>query len=162
AQSFGTLATQAGQNANKMLAAMRQAADGTINDSELMLSANRAMLLGVANTADEMAQLLEVASARGKAMGLSTAEAFSDIVTGIGRMSPMILDNLGIVVDAAAANEAYARSIGKAADKLTDNEQKQALLNAVLKESADLVRENNAAGADAASQFERMDAAIQN
>ena len=33
---------------------------------------------------------------RGRAMGLSTTQAFGDIVTGIGRMSPLILDNLGI------------------------------------------------------------------
>src|SRR5436190_13615648 len=87
--AFDTLASQAGESGDAMLAAMQTAAQGTISNTELMASANRAMLLGVADSAGEMAQLLEVASARGKAMGESTAQAFSDLVTGIGRMSPL-------------------------------------------------------------------------
>jgi hypothetical protein len=160
--SFDTLAQQAGESGDAMLAAMRDAAQGTIADSELMLSANRAMLLGVADSADEMAKLLEVAAARGKAMGETTAQAFSDLVTGIGRMSPMILDNLGITIDAAKANEIYAESIGKTVAQLSDAEQKQALLNAVIQSSTSLVQANKDAGNDAASNFERMDAAITN
>ena len=160
--AFGTLSNQAGANAGEMLAAMDDAAQGTISNADLMLAANRAMLLGVADSAEEMSQLLEVASARGKAMGLSTSQAFGDIITGIGRMSPMILDNLGIVVDQAAANEAYAASLGKTAESLSDAERKQALLNAVISSSTGLVRENEAAGRDSAANFERMDAAITN
>lgn len=160
--AFNTLSTQAGQNANAMLDAMREASQGTISNADLMLGANRAMLLGVADSAEEMSQLLEVASARGKAMGITTAQAFGDIVTGIGRMSPMILDNLGIVVDQAAANEVYAASLNKTAESLTDAERKQALLNAVISSSTSLVRENEAAGRDSAANFERMDAAISN
>jgi hypothetical protein len=109
-----------------------------------------------------MAQLLEVAGARAKAMGLTTAEAFSDIVTGIGRLSPMILDNLGIVVDAAAANEAYAASVGKSVEELSEQEQKQALVNQVIANSTALLDAQAGAGDDAASNFERMDASIQN
>lgn len=160
--AFDNLAGQAGQAGDEMLSAMQEAAHGTISNAELMASANRAMLLGVADSASEMAQLLEVAGARGKAMGESTAQAFSDLVTGIGRMSPMILDNLGITVDAVAANEAYARSIGTTAEKLTDAEKKQALLNAVIADSTQIIQDNKAAGDDAASNYERMDAALQN
>lgn len=160
--AFGTLASSAGQSSQAMIEAMRAASQGTINDTDLMLAANKAMLLGVADSSEEMAGLLEVAAARGKAMGLSTAQAFSDIVTGIGRMSPLILDNLGITVDAAKANADYAESIGKTASQLTDQEKKQALVNQVIANSTDLVRANNALGRDAAGSFERMDAAISN
>lgn len=160
--AFDTLAGQAGQSGDTMLSAMQAASQGTISNAELMASANRAMLLGVADSAEEMAQLLDVASARGKAMGESTAQAFSDLVTGIGRMSPMILDNLGITIDAAKANDVYAESVGKTAGQLTDAEKKQALLNAVVQSSTDLINANKAAGLDAAANFERMDAAIQN
>jgi hypothetical protein len=95
-------------------------------------------------------------------MGETTAQAFSDIVTGIGRGSALILDNLGIVVDAEAANEAYAESIGKTASQLSEAEKKQALFNAVVEDSTQIVQDNKAAGDDAASNYERMDAAIQN
>lgn len=160
--AFDTLASQAGQSGDAMLAAMQSASQGTISNADLMASANRAMLLGVSSSATEMAQLMDVAAARGKAMGESTSQAFSDLVTGIGRMSPMILDNLGITLDAKKVNDAYAESIGTTAEKLTEAQKKQALLNAVVQSSTDLVKANKDAGGDAASNYERMDAAITN
>ena len=108
----------AGSDADKMLERLRRSARGTIADTELMLSANKAMMLGVSDNADTLGRLLEVAAERGKALGVTTTQAFSDIVTGIGRLSPMILDNLGIVTGGAAVYDTYARSIGKAAEQL--------------------------------------------
>lgn len=154
--AFDTLSGQAGENAASMLSAMREASRGTIADTELMLAANRAMMLGVADSAEEMSKLLEIASARGKAMGLSTAQAFNDIVTGLGRGSALILDNLGIVVDAASANEEYAASIGKAASALTDAEKKQALINQVLADSEGLLADSAGSMDDSAAAAERM------
>jgi hypothetical protein len=162
ATGFNTLADQAGQSGDAMLAAMQKASQGTISDSQLMLDANKAMLLGVTNNSEQMTQLMEAAAARGHAMGESTAAAFDDIVTGIGRLSPKILDNLGIVLDTKQVYADYAQQLGTTADQLSEAEQKQALLNAVVKDSADLVKANQAAGGDAADNFERMDAAITN
>src|SRR4030095_2632350 len=45
--AFENLAGQAGQASDEMLAAMHEASQGTISDTELMLAANRAMMLGV-------------------------------------------------------------------------------------------------------------------
>jgi hypothetical protein len=162
ATGFNTLADQAGQSGDAMLAAMQKASQGTISDSQLMLDANKAMLLGVTNNSEQMTQLMEAAAARGHAMGESTAAAFDDIVTGIGRLSPKILDNLGIVLDTKQVYADYAQQLGTTADQLSEAEQKQALLNAVVKSSADLVKANQAAGGDAADNFERMDAALTN
>lgn len=135
AESFGGLAGNVGADANRMMDAMRSMSAGMINDTDLMLSANRAMMLGVATNADEMSRLLEVAGERGQAMGLSMSQAFNDIVTGIGRQSAMILDNLGIVIDAEQSYANYAAQLNKTADDLSDVEKKHALLNAVLAES---------------------------
>jgi hypothetical protein len=99
-----------------------------------MLAANRAMVLGVADNTEEFTELMEIARDRARAMGLTIEQAFNDIVTGIGRGSPLILDNLGLVIDQVAANEDYASSLGKTADALTEEEKKQALLNAVLEQ----------------------------
>jgi hypothetical protein len=160
--AFDQLAGKAGQSGDAILAAMQQAARGTVSNADLMASANRAMLLGVADSAGEMAQLMDVASARGKAMGESTSQAFSDLVTGIGRMSPMILDNLGITIDAQKAYDDYARQLGVTSQSLDDAGKKQAILNAVIQSSTDLVKDNKDAGDDAASNYERMDAALTN
>lgn len=160
--SFNTMAAQGGNVAASMLDGLREASRGAISDSALMLTANKGMLLGVAQNTEDFVALMDVARARSQAMGITTAQAFGDITTGIARGSALILDNLGIVVDTAKANEVYAQSIGTVASKLTDQEKKQALVNAVIRDSADLVAANVAAGDDAASNFERMEAAIDN
>lgn len=77
---------------------------------------------------------MEIARAKSKNMGISTTQAFSDIVTGLGRGSAQILDNLGIVISASDAYEEYAKSIGKSVKKLTDAEKKQVLINKVVQD----------------------------
>lgn len=160
--SYRTLSSQAGISGDQMLAAMQKASGGTIANTELMLTANRALALGVADSADEMSQLMQVAIARGKALGLSAQQAFNDLVTGIGRMSPLILDNLGIITGGEKVFNDYAASIGKSTAALSDAERKQALVNKVIAESRDLVAANAQAGNDAAASFERAAASFQN
>lgn len=154
--SFEGLATQAGASSEQMLDALDTAAAGTISDYDLMLSANKAMQLGVADSAQEMADLMEMARTRGQSMGLTAQQAFGDIVTGLGRGSALILDNLGIVVDLESAYSSYATQLGKTAESLTEAEKKQALINETMRQSA-------TAGIEPlASNFERMDAAMAN
>lgn len=136
--SFDQLADSVGQSADSMLSTLRAASYGMVADADLMLSANKAMLLGVADTADEMAALLEVARARGQAMGLDVTQAFNDIVTGLGRESALILDNLGIVVDLEKTMSDYAATLNTTVDALSGVERKQALVNAVMAQSANM------------------------
>ena len=150
-------------NATAILESLRSASRGMISDYDLMLSANKAALLGVADTAEEMSGLLQIASVRGRAMGISATQAFNDIVTGLGRMSPLILDNLGITVDLEATTAKYAATLGKSADALTDAERKQALVNAVMESSASLMEDANASAQNLAGQgFAQLDTAWAN
>ena len=136
--SFEDLASTAGESGDQMLNALRNASQGMIADQDLILSANRAMMLGVAQNSQQMTQLLQVATVRGRAMGMSATDAFNDLVTGLGRMSPLILDNLGIVTGGEKVFDDYAKSLGRTAASLTDAERKQALFNKVLSESQGL------------------------
>jgi hypothetical protein len=154
--SFRDLAAGVGQSSDEILDSLRATSDGTISDYDLMLSANRAMMLGVADTAEEMSSLLDIARRRGQAMGLTTQQAFNDIVTGLGRGSALILDNLGIVIDLEEAYESYAAQMGKTANQLTDVEKKQAMVNRVMRETM------NTGAEIVASPFERMDTALSN
>lgn len=90
------------------------------------------MSLGVAKNTNDFTTLMEIARVKAKNMGITTTQAYNDIVTGLGRGSAMILDNLGITINATQANEEYAKSIGKTAKELTDAEKKQALINKVV------------------------------
>lgn len=143
-------------DATPMLQKLRDMSHGTIDDMNLMLSANKAMMLGVTQDTETMARLMEIAMVRGRAMGLSTQQAFNDLVTGLGRASPMILDNLGIVTGGVRTFEEYAQVLGKTADELTEVEKRQALLNKVLQESS------GQAAPDAAGGFEALDAQAKN
>jgi hypothetical protein len=137
--SFDDLASTAGESGDAMLNSLRGASQGMIADQDLILSANRAMMLGVAQSSEQMVQLLQVATVRGKAMGMSATDAFNDLVTGLGRMSPLILDNLGIVTGGEKVFDDYAKSLGTTASALTDAERKQALFNKVVGESQNLL-----------------------
>jgi hypothetical protein len=142
--SFRRVAQSYGANADAMLSAMKRASGGQISNDELMMAANKAMMLGVTADADQMAGLLQAAMERGQAMGRSAADAFNDIVIGIGRMSPLILDNLGIMTGGEAAFKAYAASIGKTAEQLTDFERRQMLINKVLADAGPVTADSQA------------------
>lgn len=160
--SFQSLAETAGASGDEILSALNDAARGTVANSDLILSANRAMMLGLGSDSEKLSNLLEVAAFRGRAMGLSTTEAFNDIVTGVGRASPMILDNLGIIIDSENVYKQYAESIGKSVKELTDQEKTQALLNAVIEEGNTQIEKAGGLTDDAAASYERLNAQSKN
>lgn len=157
-----SLATSMGLSMTDIMNSVRTTSLGMVSDADLMASANRALMLGVAKDAESMGQLIEVAAIRGRAMGLSTKQAFDDIVTGIGRASPQILDNLGIITDADVTYSNYAASIGKAADELSKAEKQQALLNAVLESTAPMLEQTNGLVLDSAGAWEKLNAQMKN
>jgi len=130
--SYKRLSDNTGIAGDEMLKKMQDVSMGTIGNKDLILAANKAMSLGVVKDVDGMATIMEVARVKGQNMGLSMTQAFDDLVTGLGRGSAMILDNLGITVKVGEVNEKYAESIGKTVQELTAEEQKQALVNAVI------------------------------
>lgn len=160
--AFDGLAKTAHTTGDALLSALRNASHGEINDLNLELAANRAQLLGVAHDADTFSRLMDVARSRAQEMGSTTQQAFDDIVTGVGRASPRILDNLGIIISEKDAYDAYSRSIGKSADALTDAERKTAILNAVLEQGEATMKATGGAADDGASSLARASAAIDN
>ena len=117
----------------------RAATDGTIDSLTLMKQANNAMLLGITDSEDQMADMFDVAQRLGASLGVDTVQAVESLVTGLGRQSKLMLDNLGIMVDTNKAYEDYADSIGKTTSQLTDQERKTAFVNAAMKEANSLV-----------------------
>jgi len=160
--SFDMMATAAGQSSEEMLAAMQRASGGTIANTDLILAANRAMSFGVANSGQEMASLIQLSMAQAAKMGISATQAFNDLVTGVGRLSPMILDNLGVTVSAEKAYATYAETLGKTADQLSQAEQRQAFLNEMMASAPNAAKEAEAAADSSAGAFARMESGIKN
>lgn len=130
--SFQSLTAGIHQNGGEMLRSMDGAAKGMVADYDLMLGANKAMLLGLPVTAKSMGELTQTARVLGKAMGQDATKSLDDLVTALGRSSPMILDNLGLTVKVGEANETYAAKLGKTADQLTESEKKMAFYEAAM------------------------------
>ncbi|KKL19957.1 hypothetical protein LCGC14_2460260, partial [marine sediment metagenome] len=127
-----------GKDFNTYIAKLKQVSRGTVSTADLIKSSSKALLLGI--PANEIVKLLDIARASAIATGQSVTSAFNDIATGIGRSSPLILDNLGIIVKIGKANDAYAKTLKKTASELTATEQKQALLNVVLEVGEERIR----------------------
>lgn len=159
---FDQAARAAGTTGEAYTAALRAASANTISDLNLQLAANRARLLGVADGAAQMAPLLAIARDRAQEMGISTTQAFGDLVVGLGRGSALILDNLGLTISVAEANKTYAAQLGKTVGALTEAEQKQALINAVLEQGKDALDNAGGAAETSATKIERLDASWQN
>lgn len=151
-----------GSSAQAFVDAGRKASAGTIADYDLILNANRAIQFEVAKSSDQYAKLIELATALGRAQGISDSQALEFLTTGIARESRLILDNLGLIVDLDEATSAYAATIGKTAGDLTQAERKQAILNEAYRQGATALEANRDASDSAATNFERMDASIQN
>lgn len=160
--SGAEMARQFGGDMDTIIAKVKEASLGTVSEMDIISASNRAMLLGLSADADKLANLMEIAAFRGRAMGLDTTKAFNDIVTGIGRASPLILDNLGIVINSKEIYSNYAESIGKTVRELTKAEKTQALLNGVLDDGNRML--DNAGGLidDNAAKYERLTADVKN
>lgn len=124
-KSSQRLAQSIGQDSNKILQAVRRGVGGAVSDLEILKQVNQAILLGIPVTARQMETMAVTATRLGRAVGRDAASALGDLVTGIGRMSPMILDNLGITIK---LEEAY-KGLGEGA---TDAQKKIAFFNAVM------------------------------
>lgn len=133
--SFQRLAAGMNQDGAKMLSGMQTASRGLVSEYDLMTAANKAMLLGIPVTAESMETLTGAATTLGKAMGLTATKSVDDLITALGRSSPMILDNLGLSVKVAEANEAYAAKLNIVGRELTDGEKKLAFYEEAMRKA---------------------------
>ncbi|TXH56580.1 MAG: hypothetical protein E6Q97_06090, partial [Desulfurellales bacterium] len=112
------------------LGKLRAAAKDTVSDFDLMKRANLAYQLGAVRSAEETGVLIEAARKLGKSVGRDATEAFNDLVVGIGRQSNRVLDNVGIIVRAEDAYDAYAKSVGTTSEKLSEAEKRLVFIDA--------------------------------
>jgi len=137
--AFATLSGST-ESASVAVGKLEKATDGTMSSFELFKQANNAMILGVTKNSDEMAEMFDMAQRLGEALGRDTTSSVESLVTGIGRQSRLMLDNIGIIVDSEKAYQDYAKELRKSAKNLTDSEKKQAFLNATLESARQKVK----------------------
>ena len=133
-QAFESLqAAMPGQNAINTMSQLRAGTQGLVNDFDLMTAANRAMLFGLDLTGNKWQVLGEASVKLGRAMGIDAAKGMNDLVLALGRVSPRILDNLGIIVKVGEANKAWADAHKKTIQQMTGSERVLAFQELALK-----------------------------
>ena len=159
--AFNNMRKEAGFSINTF-SKLDKALNGTADRMTIMEQANNAMLLGIAESDDQMAEMFDVAQRLAQALGQDARFGIESLVTGLGRQSKLMLDNLGIMVDVASANEKYAEALGKSSSKLTDQERKQAFINEAMRQGKTLVEGIGEETLTSSQKLEKFSTAVTN
>lgn len=139
-----------------MVDAIQTASGGTIPALQAMQVANSAMTFGIAKGTDDMANLVTVATALGRAAGQDAATSIGDLTTALARGSTMILDNLGITLKLSEAYQFMADKEGVAVSGLTALQKSQAFATAALAKGAEVAETLGGVMGDTASKGEMV------
>lgn len=135
---------------------MREASLGMITDVDLMRQYNMAAQLVGQDFAQTLPDAMEVLTKVSASTGQSMEYMLDSLVRGIGRLSPRILDNIGITVSLEQATERAAQMFGVETDEVS-RAQQQAGLMAVAMEA---LRTNTANIPDVAGTAAQQMAAL--
>ncbi|MFA7121557.1 MAG: hypothetical protein WC277_08735, partial [Bacilli bacterium] len=132
--AYATFVKNVGADSQELIQQMQEASAGTVSETQIILNANRAMVMDIPY--DYLPRMMEVSRASARAMGEDIDYMFESIVTGSARESPLILDNLGIQMNQLTEYEKeWAKARGINVNALTSEQQRQVFLNYVMENS---------------------------
>lgn len=159
-KSFHNLAKAMGMQEDVLLK-LQAATLGAVSKVKLFELSNIAMSLRAVDSQKNLIQLMRVATRLSQVFGKDIKDAVEDLSIGLGRQSRLVLDNLGIVVRAEAAYEAYAVSLGISADSLTAAQRRTAFLNEALRQGIRTAKEAGRVVDTLTLSYQSMTAAAQ-
>ena len=115
-----------------MLAALQDASAGMVTNTELMKNYNSAAQLVSKSFADQLPEAMQYLTKIAASTGQSMDYMMTSLVRGVGRMSPMILDNLNAQVSLADATARASEMFGVQADALTKTQEQAGMMSVVL------------------------------
>ena len=130
--SFDGLTASFEGGSKAQLEALQKASYGMVKNSDLMKSFNTAAQLVSIDFAQQLPEAMQYLSKVSAATGQDMGFMVDSLVKGVGRMSPMILDNLGIQVDLATATQKAAEMFGVEASALTKTQLQAGMMNQVI------------------------------
>ena len=160
-RSFKQLAFSTDLNTDS-LKKFSNATKNTVSNLDIMKQANNAMLLGIADSTDQLAEMFTISHKLAKAVGKDATFGMESLTTGIGRQSRLMLDNLGIIVIAEKAYKKYADTLKKKSSDLTDSEKKQAFLNEAMSQATEMASLLPAPIEDASDKYNQLATSLEN
>jgi len=109
--AFNSLASAAGDSADEILKKMKEATNGTIDDSLLMQKAVKASLLDM--TSEQTTQISEMARMAARATGEDVSTTFDNIVNAMSTNMPKALKQYGLITkeQQSIVNQALAEGV---------------------------------------------------
>ena len=107
-----------------LLQTLRKATKNTVDDIELMKAAIKARDFGI--PIEDLGKYLSFAQLKAQQLDVSVQQMTDDIVTGLGRKSPQILDNLGLSAAEISAKTKETGDFMKAVASIVENNLAQA------------------------------------
>lgn len=115
----------------------------------------------LAEATPQLADIAKAAQKLNPSLGTTTF-LYDSLARGIKRSSPLILDNLGLIIKIGRANEVLAEQLGKSVSELTAEEEKMALLNETMRAGQILIDQVGGSTESATDAFDQFTTTIEN
>lgn len=158
--AFSNLQQQFGTLASNELPALQKATGGLISNLDLMRAANESMLAGI--DPSTFLELAGAADSLGDAVGLGAKEALDALTKSIALGDERALKLLRITVDNDKAFQAYAKTLGTTADKLSESGKQEALRLATIEKLRETLPKLGSGAETAGDGMDRVSTAISN
>jgi hypothetical protein len=157
--SFSSVTTAMDIDGAKLLAKMKEVSIGMIDESALMHRAVAALQQGL--NPDQIVSLLEVARVQARESGKDMIEVFDGITQAATTQMTKGLKAYQLVIDQNKAYEDQANLLGIAKEALNEQQQSQAIANAVIEEGARHMKTFKIETVDAAEKIQQHKRAIE-
>ena len=133
-EGFTFMANESGRTTSVVVERLKEITGEALSTQEALQGASLALSAGFSSA--DLEGLAKVARGASLALGRNLNDAFDRLTRGAIKLEPEILDELGIMVRLDDATEAYANTLGKTANQLTQFQRQQAFLNAINEQGA--------------------------
>lgn len=130
--AFRNIADASGQSADSILRDFQRMSGGMVSQEDAMKNYNLAASLIGTNFANQLPAAMGTLSKVAAATGESMDYMMGSLIRGVGRLSPAILDNLGIQVNLTEAYEEWADANERTVDGMSKSEQQAAVMAKVV------------------------------
>jgi phage-related protein len=147
---------------DRMLAALQNASAGMVSNRDLMMTFNQAAGLVSKDFAQQLPEAMQYLTKVAASTGQGMDYMLTSLVRGVGRLSPLILDNLNVQASLSEATARASEMFGVEADALTKAQQQAGMMSVVMEK----LKENTADMPDvtgsAMQGWEAFKATVQN
>ena len=159
---FVRSAERIGLSADRMMASIRAATGGIVDDTTIQQRTTRAMALGVGKDMEQISRLWAIARVNARELGGTTEDAFNSMVQTIAQGSADALNSQGFALRSDQIFRQYAESAGVVAAELDQQTRSQLVLQAVLEQGSRKLEGVNLATLDEAESLRQMQAELSN